>query len=129
MRNDPAWQAEQLANWRGGAPSVYDQAVPSLGYVTLSQLVGDAKAAELLADVQAYVATQTESVYYPIMQAQLDLLADDTVGQMELIAIDGFYAASGAPEAGKEYITYLAANQHALSRGACIQSVVFGLGR
>ncbi|KAL1753254.1 GMC oxidoreductase [Schizophyllum commune] len=117
-RNDPAWQAEQLANWRSGAPSVYDQAVPSLGYVTLSQLVGDAKAAELLADVQAYVATQKDSVYYPIMQAQLDLLADDTVGQMELIAIDGFYAASGAPEAGKEYITYLAANQHAFSRGS-----------
>ena len=103
--------------------------MPSLGYVTLSQLVGDAKAAELLADVQAYVATQTNSVYYPIMQAQLDLLTDDTVGQMEIIAIDGFYAASGAPEAGKEYITYLAANQHAFSRGACILSVVSGLGR
>ena len=108
---------------------MYDQAVPSLGYVTLSQLVGDSKAAELLADVQAYVATQTDSVYCPIMQAQLDLLVDDTVGQMELIAIDGFYAASGAPEAGKEYITYLAANQHAFSRGACILSVLLGLGR
>ncbi|KAL1744312.1 GMC oxidoreductase [Schizophyllum fasciatum] len=118
LRNDPGWQAEQLANWRSGAPSVYDQAVPSLGYVTLPQLVGDTKAAKLLAGVQAYVAAQKDSVYYPIMEAQLDLLADNTVGQMELIAIDGFYAASGAPEAGKEYITYLAANQHAFSRGS-----------
>ena len=117
LRNDPSFQEEQLANWKSGAPSIYDQAVPSLGYVTLQQLVGDSNASSLIAKAQGYALSQIGSVYYPILQAQVALLADDTVGQMELIAIDGFFATNGAPEEDKEYITFLAANQHALSRG------------
>ncbi|KAL1716105.1 GMC oxidoreductase [Schizophyllum commune] len=118
LRNDPSFQEEQLSNWKSGAPSIYDQAVPSLGYVTLQQLVGDSNASSLIAKAQGYALSQIGSVYYPILQAQVALLADDTVGQMELIAIDGFFATNGAPEEGKEYITFLAANQHALSRGS-----------
>ncbi|KAL1744324.1 GMC oxidoreductase [Schizophyllum fasciatum] len=118
LRNDPDYQKKQLDSWRNGEESIYAQAVPSIGYVTLQQLVGDVKAAGLIAKAQGYAASQIGSVYFPILEAQVGLLADDTVGQMELIAIDGFFATNGQPEAGKSYITFLAANQHALSRGS-----------
>lgn len=36
---------------------------------------------------------------------------------MELIGVDGFFATSGAPVAGKNYFTLLAAQQHLFSRG------------
>lgn len=118
LRNDADYAAAQLADWRSGKASIYDQAVPSIGYVTLQQLVGDTQAATMIADAELYVAGQKDSVYYPIMEAQMDMLTDSTVGQMELIAIDGFFATNGAPEEGKSYITFLAANQHPLSRGS-----------
>lgn len=58
--------------------------------------------------------------YKLALQQQLTFLQkyQGSVGQMELIALDGFFVHFIAPAANTTYTTFLAAQQHLLSRGS-----------
>lgn len=60
---------------------------------------------------------QSTAPYKATLAAQLEWL-NRKPGQMELINVDGYFAVTGAPEPGKRYTTFLAAQQHLFSRGS-----------
>lgn len=99
-------------------PSLLDETVPAIAYVSIEDLVGAETAATWLAEIEAYVAAST-APYKKTLEKQIDYLKNhsDTVGQMEIIGVDGFFAGYGAPATGEKYVTVLAANQHPFSRG------------
>lgn len=74
----------------------------------------------MVAEAIKWVAEQGNVAYKSVLRKQLEFLTihKKSVSQMELIGIDGFFATSGAPEPNKTYITLLAAQQHAFSRGS-----------
>lgn len=119
LRNNATYAAEQQALYKMNGASILTETVPSIGYISLKQLVGDAKAQQLITAAGAYVAKQSGKPYYSTLQKQLDYLKNqaDTVSQMEVIGIDGFFATNGAPAPGSTYVTFLAAQQHLFSRG------------
>ncbi|PWN41677.1 alcohol oxidase [Ceraceosorus guamensis] len=118
LRNDPAFAADQQALYANNQVSILQETVPAIAYLTLPQLVGKAKALKLVAKAAAYVASANVP-YKASLWKQLEHLTKrlDSVAQMEVIGIDGFFA-PGAPQAGVNYITFLAAQQHSLSRGS-----------
>ncbi|MCO5582977.1 hypothetical protein L7F22_036882 [Adiantum nelumboides] len=118
LRNNETFAAQQQKAYQSNQTSILDETVPSIAYLSLKELVGDEKAAQLQSEAKDYVNKST-STYKYVLEKQLDFLTKypDTVGQMEMIAIDGYFATSGAPETNKNYVTFLAAQQHLLSRG------------
>ncbi|PWN97048.1 alcohol oxidase [Tilletiopsis washingtonensis] len=119
LRNDPAFAADQQQKYNAGEVSILDETVPAIGYLTLTQLVGAQKAAQLVVKAKAYVAS-AQTPYKATLRKQLEFLEKhaDTITQMEVINVDGYFAGSAPPAAGKSYTTYLAAQQHLLSRGS-----------
>ncbi|PWY97515.1 alcohol oxidase [Testicularia cyperi] len=118
LRNNATFAAEQQARYAQNKSSIFTLTVPSISYVSLARVVGATKAKSLIADVTKYVQAST-APYKATLQKQLDFLNNypDKVGQMELIGIAGYFAGTGAPKAGENYFTVLAANQHLFSRG------------
>ncbi|KAE8220564.1 hypothetical protein CF319_g5929 [Tilletia indica] len=121
LRNDPAFAAEQKTLYKQNSdsnPSIYTETVPSIAYISLSTLVGAEKAASMTNDAAAYVSG-LKTPYNVTLKKQLEFLQKypETISQMELIGIDGYFASTGAPEAGKNYVTFLAAQQHLFARG------------
>ncbi|KAE8214346.1 hypothetical protein CF327_g2248 [Tilletia walkeri] len=121
LRNDPAFAAEQKTLYKqnsDSSPSIYTETVPSIAYISLSTLVGAEKAASMTNDAAAYVSG-LKTPYNVTLKKQLEFLQKypETISQMELIGIDGYFASTGAPEAGKNYVTFLAAQQHLFARG------------
>jgi choline dehydrogenase-like flavoprotein len=119
LRNNATFAAEQLALYKAGKTSIFDETVPGIGYLTLPQLVGASNATKLIADAVAYVKTQKSKPYYATLKKQLDYPQKDssTVSQMEVIGIDGYFSGAAAPADNTSYVTFLAAQQHLLSRG------------
>lgn len=118
LRNDPSFAANQQALYAANKVSILQETVPAIAYLTLPQLVGKAKALKLVAQAASYVAS-AKVPFKASLYKQLEHLTKrlDTVSQMEVIGIDGFFA-PGTPQAGVNYITFLAAQQHSLSRGS-----------
>lgn len=118
LRNNATFAREQTDLYKANKTSILDETVPAIAYVSLPKLVGNETADQLIAEAAAYVE-QSTAPYKATLQMQIDYLQNhpDTVSQMELIGIDGYFATSGAPVPNKTYITYLAAQQHLLSRG------------
>jgi choline dehydrogenase-like flavoprotein len=122
LRNNETFAKGQLELYHtdsSSPASILTETVPSLSYVSLSTLVGSAAAAKLISEVEAFVNAST-APYKSTLQAQISFLKHhgDSIGQMELIAVDGYFATSAAPVAGKTYSTFLAAPQHLFSRGS-----------
>jgi choline dehydrogenase-like flavoprotein len=122
LRNNETFAKAQLELYQADSSSpasILTETVPSISYLSLSTLVGSPAAAELISEAEAFVNAST-APYKSTLQAQISFLKDhgDSIGQMELIAVDGYFATSGAPVAGKTYSTFLAAPQHLLSRGS-----------
>ncbi|KAL1710671.1 hypothetical protein EV121DRAFT_192665 [Schizophyllum commune] len=108
--------AEQLALWHEHQPSMYDFGTHGIAYLNLPQLVGEHRAAEISAKVDAYAKSQNGSIYADVLATQVALLRNESVGQIEIISSDtaGTYKA----EEGKTYMSFVIANQHPLSRGS-----------
>jgi len=119
LRNNATFAAEQQALYKANKASILDETVPAIGYLSLSQLVGQSNATKLISDAKAYVKTQSSKPYYSTLTKQLSFLTDDatTVSQMEVIGIDGYFSGAAAPAANSTYVTFLAAQQHLFSRG------------
>ncbi|SPO38680.1 related to Glucose oxidase [Pseudozyma flocculosa] len=119
LRNNATFAQEQTALYQAGGASILTETVPSIGYVSLERVVGADRAAKMIDEAAAYVA-QSNAPYKATLQKQIEFLKNhpDTVGQMELIGIDGYFAGTGAPAADSTYFTILAAQQHLLSRGS-----------
>lgn len=94
------------------------ETVPSIAYISLSTLTGPKHAQKIIANASAYV-NKVSAPYKATLLKQIEFLKKfpETISAMELIGIDGYFATSGAPVAGKNYFTLLAAQQHLLSRG------------
>ncbi|KAL9938497.1 hypothetical protein V8E36_002216 [Tilletia maclaganii] len=121
LRNDPNFAAQQQALYTQNSdanPSILTETVPSIAYISLSTLVGKTQAAAMTKAAATYVA-KTSTPYNATLLKQLEFLQKypDTISQMELIGIDGYFASTGAPQAGKNYVTFLAAQQHLFARG------------
>ncbi|KDN45610.1 GMC oxidoreductase [Tilletiaria anomala UBC 951] len=122
LRNNATFAAEQkelyTANSKNPA-SILTETVPSIGYINLQELVGDDEASKIISQAESYV-NSSHSPYNATLWKQIEFLKKDneTVTQMELIGVDGYFAGAGAPVAGKNYITFFAALQHPLSRGS-----------
>lgn len=111
--------AQQVALYNSHStspPSIFDSVVPSIAYITLQTLFGSKAAAQTVIDAAAKYVSASTAPYKSTLLAQIKWLQQG-VGQMELINIDGFFAIGGAPVSGKTYTTFLAAQQHLLSRG------------
>ncbi|KIY45860.1 GMC oxidoreductase [Fistulina hepatica ATCC 64428] len=108
---------EQLALWQEADPnnpSIFAMAVPSVAYLNLEQLLGTDAAQQSISQAEQFVASQNNSVYYDVWQAQLQLLRDSSVAQAELLFIEG---------TSYDYVNHqarvrlLATLQHSWSRG------------
>ncbi|KAL1696032.1 GMC oxidoreductase [Schizophyllum commune] len=108
--------AEQLALWHAHQPSMYDFGTRGIGYLNLPQLVGEDRAQDIVAKTEAYAQAQNGSLYADVLAAQVDLLKNETVGQIELITVDSSRGVE--MEEGKAYMSFVIANQHPLSRGS-----------
>lgn len=122
LRNNATFAEQQAALYAVNSSdpaSILDQTVPSIAYVSLATLVGKTTAQALVAEAIAYATASTAPYKNTLLvQAAFLKLYPQTVSQMELIAIDGYFATSGAPSSSKTYTTFLAAQQHLLSRGS-----------
>jgi len=121
LRNDPTFAAEQKALYAQNSdanPSILTETVPAIAYISLKTLVGAEKADSMIAAAKKYVSS-IKSPYRATLDKQIEFLQKypDTISQMELIGIDGYFASTGAPQAGKNYVTFLAAQQHLFARG------------
>ncbi|KAI5890362.1 GMC oxidoreductase [Schizophyllum commune H4-8] len=108
--------AEQLALWHAHQPSMYDFGTRGIGYLNLPQLVGEDRAQDIIAKAEAYAQGQNGSVYADVLAKQVDLMKNETVGQIELITVDSGRGVE--MEEGKAYMSFVVANQHPLSRGS-----------
>ena len=122
LRSDANYAAQQKALYAKNSQdpaSILTQTVPAIAYVSLQQLVGNDTAAQLTADAKAY-ATASTAPHKATLLKQVEFLEKypNQVAQMELIGIDGYFVTTVPPEANKTYVTFLAAQQHLLSRGA-----------
>ncbi|KAL1681841.1 GMC oxidoreductase [Schizophyllum commune] len=108
--------AEQLALWHAHQPSMYDFGTRGIGYLNLAQLVGENRAQDIIAHTEAYAQAQNDSVYADVLTVQVELLKNETVGQIELITVDSSRGVE--MEEGKAYMSFVIANQHPLSRGS-----------
>lgn len=117
LRNNATFAQEQGALYAANQTSILSETVPSIAYISLSTLVGNETAAKLSSDLTAY-AQSSKAPYKKTLTKQAEFLSKnpETISSMELIGIDGFFATNGAPEAGKNYVTFLAAQQHLASR-------------
>ncbi|KDN46112.1 GMC oxidoreductase [Tilletiaria anomala UBC 951] len=125
LRNDPAFAKEQQSLYKLNDPekgSIFTEGVPTVAYISLEELVNGDKdeVARLIKEADNYVESQRDKSYVATLEKQLEWLKKypDQVGQMELIGVDGYFATSGAPDPGKNYLTLLAAQQHLFSRGS-----------
>lgn len=99
--------------------SIFDQTFPNVAYISLSTLVGKHAADKLVAEAAAYADAST-TIYKKVLQQQVAFLKNhaETVGQIELLAADSFSGLAGTAAPNKTYTTFLAAQQHLLSRGS-----------
>ncbi|CAD6899622.1 unnamed protein product [Tilletia controversa] len=121
LRNDPQFAAQQKELYKQNSdsnPSIYTETVPAIAYISLETLVGSDKAKSMTSAAASYV-DGSKTPYNATLKKQVEFLQKypDAISQMELIGIDGYFASTGAPEAGKNYVTFLAAQQHAFARG------------
>lgn len=119
LRNNATFAQEQAALYAANKTTILSETVPAIAYISLSKLVGNATAAKIIAEASAYANSST-APYKATLLKQIEYLTQhpETISQMELIGVDGFFATNGAPEAGKNYVTFLAAQQHLLTRGS-----------
>jgi choline dehydrogenase-like flavoprotein len=119
LKWNTTFASEQAALYAAGKVSILDETVPSIAYISAKTLLGNKTEAAIKKAV-SYVKT-VSAPYKATLQKQLDFLQKypDTISQMELIGVDGYFAgvASGF-EAGSNYITFLSASQHLLARGS-----------
>jgi choline dehydrogenase-like flavoprotein len=112
-------QAGLYASNSDDPASIFGQTVPNIAYISLSTLVGKSVADELVAEAAAYADAST-APYKKTLQQQVAFLRHypETVGQIELIAIDNYNGPSGIAAPNTTYTSFLAAQQHLLSRGS-----------
>ncbi|TRM59618.1 hypothetical protein BD626DRAFT_462271 [Schizophyllum amplum] len=111
--------ADQLALWHDDQPNLFDKGLYSVTYLNLPQLVGEDRADAIKKKITAYVQSQNASVYADVFRVQHELLNDETVGQIEVVADEGLNPLTGvASEMGKGYMSVSIANQHPFSRGS-----------
>lgn len=120
LRWNTTFAAQQKAAYQQNKVSILDETVPSIAYISLKTLLGASKAQSFINTASTYIKSQSKKPYASTLNKQLEFLQKypDSVGQMELIGIDGFFAGAGAPENGKNYLTFLSASQHLLARGS-----------
>lgn len=119
LRWNTTFAAEQTALYQANKVSILDETVPAIAYISLKTLLGRQAANKAIATAKAYIKT-VSAPYKATLQKQVDQLSQypDSIGQMELIGVDGYFAGVGAPESGKNYVTFLSASQHLLARGS-----------
>jgi choline dehydrogenase-like flavoprotein len=115
-------QAELYASNSDDPASILDETAPNIAYISLSTLVGQSTADELIAEAAAYADAST-APYKKTLQQQVAFLKQypEIVGQMELIGSDGSAGPSSSgfsPAPNKTYATFYSAQQHLLSRGS-----------
>jgi choline dehydrogenase-like flavoprotein len=113
-------QEELYASNSDNPASILDQALSNVAYISLSTLVGESAANELVAEAAAYVAA-SKAPYKKALQQEVAFLKQhpEIVGQIELLTVDGFTQRAGITAApNKTYMTFFAAQQHLLSRGS-----------
>lgn len=119
LRWNTTFASEQAALYGAGKVSILEETVPSIAYISAETLLGDKTEAAIKKAV-SYVKS-VKAPYKATLQKQLDFLQKypDTISQMELIGVDGYFAgvASGF-EAGNNYVTFLSASQHLFARGS-----------
>lgn len=121
LRNNATFAQEQaeLYNINSDDPaSILDATNPGIAYISLSTLVGNNNTNALVAEAAAYVSS-SKSPYKAALQQQIVFLQQypEIVSQMELIAVDGFSSAVGTAVPNETYTSFIAAQQHLLSRG------------
>ncbi|CAO1633866.1 unnamed protein product [Jaminaea pallidilutea] len=116
LRWNTTFTNEQKQLYSQNKPSILDETVPAIGYLSLEKLFGTDKAKAEIQKAQKYV-NSVNAPYKRTLQKQIELLQGDNPSSLEIINVDGFFAGSGAPESGKNYITFLSASQHLFARG------------
>jgi choline dehydrogenase-like flavoprotein len=120
LRFNSTFAAEHEKLRQDRKPSILGTAVPAIGYLTLPQLISDtSKVVSIIQSAQSFV-TGTAYPFKRTLMKQLDYLTQhlDSIAQMEVIGINGFFSTTGTPGDKKTYMTLLAAQQHLLSRGS-----------
>jgi len=122
LRNNASFAKQQLALYESNSDdpaSILDQTVPNIAYISLSTLVGNSTAKAIVAEAAAYVNAST-APYKSTLHEQIIFLQQypELVGQIELIAMDGFSSTYIKPSPNKTYTSFVAAQQHLLSRGS-----------
>jgi choline dehydrogenase-like flavoprotein len=122
LRFNASFAQEQAALYASNSDdpaSILDETVPSVAYISLSTLVGQTAAKALVAEAVAYVNAST-APHKRTLQEQIVFLEEypETVGQIELLALDGFPGGPPPPFPNKTYATLFAGPQHLLSRGS-----------
>lgn len=117
FRYNATHAAEQLALWKAGQISQYDYTGSAYSLLTWNQSLGsDATLVELAREAVPASAGV-------VLQKKLELLADDSVPQLELIFSDGYTGVKGYPAStsalyGKNFFSILAVIMHPLSVGS-----------
>jgi choline dehydrogenase-like flavoprotein len=122
LRNNASFAQQQAALYASNSDnpaSILDETVPNIAYISLPTLVGETAAKALIAEAATYVNAST-APYKMALQEQISFLQQypEVVGQIELLALDGFLCPAGTPAPSKTYATFSAAQQHLLSRGS-----------
>jgi len=117
LHDNATFAAEQAALYANGSISILDEVDPSISYIPLPTLVGKVKAQSIVAEAAKYV-NASKAAYKKTLQQQITFLQDESVSQMELIGVDGYFIHFETPTPNKTYTTFIALQQHLLSRGS-----------
>ena len=121
LRFNATAAAEEMAKWSAGQPSYYDDRRGGYIFANWAQILNGTSDAGLVALAQAAVGGASPADVGH--QKKLEMLADPSVPQAEIIFSDGYlgfkgYPAVGTPLHGKSFFTLIAVLMHPLSRGS-----------
>lgn len=120
LATNATFAADELAKWISGQTSLYDSGNGvGFGLIDWTGLVGAQKSAQL----QALAANASGARADAVTRKRLDLLADSSVPQAEIVFVTGYsgtkgYPAEGTALYGKRFFTLQGAVEHPLSRGS-----------
>ena len=120
LRVNASFAQQQAALYASNSTSILDQTVPSFAYISLATLVGETTAKALIVEAATYINALT-APYKSTLQRQIVFLQQypEVVAQIEFFTYDGLLApfSTVTRSPNKTYSTFLACQQHLLSRG------------
>ncbi|KAH6683454.1 GMC oxidoreductase [Halenospora varia] len=117
LKFNTTFSTEQLALWNAKQPSMFDFTASGYAFMPWSS-VSNETSASLLALAKANVNNDSSTV----LQKQLELYADESIPQIEIIFSDGYtgvkgYPAATDPQFGIETFTLIGGIMHPFARG------------